>query len=253
MAGKRYQVADVARIAGVTIRTLHHWDDIGLLVPSGRSRAGYRLYDADDLLRLQQICIGRSLGLSLEQVRRTLDDPEIDRRALLLEQRAELQRRLEDTASMLRSIDAALTALEKGVTTMNEEDLFEGFDPAQYEEEVQQRWGDTEHYREASRRTAGYGPEDWANLKAEAEDLMRRFSAALQQGRAPEDPRVVELAEEHRLHIDRWFYPCSPSMHAALASMYRADSRFSASFERYAAGLTDYVALAIEANTARAR
>jgi DNA-binding transcriptional MerR regulator len=80
MSRRAYQVKQAAELAGVSVRTLHHYDAIGLLVPSGRTEAGYRLYDDDDLLRLQQIQIGRELGLPLEEIRRSLDDPSFDRR-----------------------------------------------------------------------------------------------------------------------------------------------------------------------------
>src|SRR5690606_1513284 len=96
------------RIAGVSVRTLHHYDTLGLLVPTRRSAAGYRLYDDDDLLRLQQILIGRELGLTLEAIRRSLDDPAFDRRRALLEQRKQLERRAEETAEMIRAVDRAL-------------------------------------------------------------------------------------------------------------------------------------------------
>ena len=92
---RTYQVKQVARLTGLTIRTLHHYDSIGLLAPSARSAAGYRLYDDDDLLRLQQILIGRELGLSLEAIRRSLDDPRFDRRQALLAQRTELAARAD--------------------------------------------------------------------------------------------------------------------------------------------------------------
>ncbi len=254
MAEKHYRVAEVARLAGITVRTLHHWDEIGLLLPSARSRAGHRLYDQDDLLRLQQICIGRGLGLSLEQIRRTLDDPTVDRRALLLEQRASLQRKVKDTQAMIAAIDAALKVLDgRGGKTMNPRELFDGFDPSAYEEEARQRWGHTEAYRESSRRAAQYTREDWQRVKAEVDEIMQRLAAAKAEGLAPDAAEVLGLAERHRLHIDRWFYPCSHDMHANLAAMYRADARFAAWFERYAEGLAEYVATAIEANRARGR
>ena len=101
-------------MAGVSVRTLHHYDSIGLLVPRIRTDAGYRLYTDADLLRLQQILIGRELGLSLEEIRRSLDDPGFDRRIALIDQRARLRERVQQTEAMIRAIDAALAALDDG-------------------------------------------------------------------------------------------------------------------------------------------
>ena len=136
MAKRTYLVKEVAALSGVTVRALHHYDELGLLTPSGRSSAGYRLYNDDDLLRLQQILIGRELGLSLEAIRRSLDDPQFDRRAALVAQRAELAARAERAEDMVRAIDTALAALDeadkKEDTTMDTKvdlkKIFDGFD-----------------------------------------------------------------------------------------------------------------------------
>src|SRR5262252_10414714 len=109
---RHYQVKEVAEQSGVSIRALHHYDAIDLLVPSLRTAAGYRLYTEDDLLRLQQILIGRELGLSLEEIRRSLDDPSFDRRRALLEQRTALTRRAEQSSEVLRAIDTAIALLD---------------------------------------------------------------------------------------------------------------------------------------------
>src|SRR5882672_11694937 len=107
-SSRTYQVKEVAELSGLSVRALHHYDELGLLTPTGRSAVGYRLYNDDDLLRLQQILIGRELGLSLEAIRRSLDDPDFDRRAALIAQRAELAARAERAEGMVRAIDAAL-------------------------------------------------------------------------------------------------------------------------------------------------
>lgn len=249
MASKNYQVKDVARLAAVTVRTLHHYDEIGLLVPSGRSEAGYRLYGDDDLLRLQQIVIGRELGFSLEEIRRLLDDPGIDRREVLRRQRRELERRLHTTRAMIASVDRALAALD-GETTMEPEHLFDGFSP-ELREEARARWGGTDAYREASRRTQRYSKDDWARIRAEDAELLRALATKLALGVAADDGGVTELAERHRLHIERWYYPCDHGMHVGLAEMYLSDERFAAHFEAHGAGLTAYLAQAIRANAAR--
>src|SRR6185295_11316232 len=138
---RHYQVKEVAEQSGVSIRALHHYDAIGLLVPSLRTAAGYRLYTDDDLLRLQQILIGRELGLSLEEIRRSLDDPRFDRKKALLAQREQLRNRADKAEEMVRAIDAALAALggkNKG-GSMDMKEIFGGFDPAKYEKEAKER------------------------------------------------------------------------------------------------------------------
>src|SRR6478609_7057832 len=145
---RRYRVSEVAQISGISVRALHHYDEIGLLAPKERSDAGYRLYDDDDLLRLQQILLGREQGLALEEIRRSLDDPRFDRKRALLEQRRELEQRVRDATQMIRAIDAALGMLEgNSGGDMDMKQIFDGFDPAEHEEEAKARWGHTESYR----------------------------------------------------------------------------------------------------------
>ena len=249
---RTYQVKDVARLAGVSIRTLHHYDAIGLLVPGGRTTAGYRLYTHADLLRLQQILIGRELGLSLEDIRRSLDDPRYDRKRTLLEQRERLRERARQTAAMIRAIDAALAALDGGRKgDMNMEDLFEGFNPPEYEDEARRRWGTSDAFVESERRTRRYTAEDWKALQAEQTAVYENAYSALKAGKAPSDATVIDIAERHRQSIDRWFYPCSHAMHRGLASMYESDDRFRESIDKHGAGLAAFLAEAIRANAAR--
>jgi DNA-binding transcriptional MerR regulator len=252
MKRRTYQVKEVAELAGVSVRALHHYDEIGLLVPRARTDAGYRLYDDGDLLRLQQILVGRELGLPLEEIRRALDDPGFDRRAALRAQRRELEARASRTAAMIRAIDHALAALgDEGGTTMEGKTLFEGFDPARHEAEAEQRWGGTAPFEESRRRTRGYTPEDWQRHAAEQSALYADAAALLRAGRAPDAPEAMDVAERHRLLIDRWFYPCAPAMHAGLADLYEADARFAANIDKHGAGLTPFLAAAIRANARR--
>jgi DNA-binding transcriptional MerR regulator len=176
---RTYQVKEVADLTGLTVRALHHYDSIGLLVPTARSAAGYRLYDDEDLLRLQQILIGRELGLPLEAIRRSLDDPQFDRRAALRAQRAELAVRAERAADMIRAIDAALTAIEeKDMSTVDFKKIFDGFDPKQHEAEAKQRWGDTDAYKVSMQRTKGYTAADWQrDLRRRGRGAQRRRAA----------------------------------------------------------------------------
>jgi DNA-binding transcriptional MerR regulator len=250
---RTFQIKDVARLAGVSVRTLHHYDSIGLLVPEIRTAAGYRVYTHADLLRLQQILIGRELGLSLEEIRRSLDDPRFDRRTALLDQRERLSGRMRQAEAMIRAVDAALAALNCGQKEgeMKMEDLFQGFNPVQYEDEARRQWGKSEAFAESEKRTKRYAPDDWKALASEQAAIYDAAYAALKAGKTSSDAAVMDIAERHRMSIDRWFYPCSYGMHRGLASMYEGDHRFRQSIDKHGEGLTSFLAEAIRANAAR--
>jgi DNA-binding transcriptional MerR regulator len=243
----------VARLAKVSVRTLHHYDEIGLLAPSGRSDAGYRLYDAGDLERLQQLLFFKELGFPLSDVRGIMLDPRFDRTAALHRQRALLTAKAERALALLDAVDAALEASEKG-WTMDEKEMFEVFgedNPAQYEDEARERWGDTEAYKESRRRAKGYTKEDWQRIKAEGEANLERMVALFDEGVSPDDPRAMDVAEEARLQIDQDFYPCSRQFHVNLGEMYIADPRFTAYYDKHREGLAAWFRDAIKANAAR--
>lgn len=120
-----------------------------------------------------------------------------------------------------------------------------------YEAEARERWGNTEAYKESSRRTRQYRPEEWARIKAEGEAVEAGMAALLLAGEAPDGAGPMDLAEKSRLHIHRWFYPCTHAMHVALAGMYTADARFQAHYDERASGLAAFVADAIRANARR--
>src|SRR5258706_1119719 len=147
--GVSYTVGQVARLAGVSVRTLHHYHQIGLLVPEGHSPAGYRRYSNDDLERLQRVLFYRELGFALEEIVTLLDDPAIDAEAHLRRQHDLLTRRIERLEGMVTAVERAMEATKMGISLTPEErfEVFGEQDPAQHAEEVQQRWGDTDAYK----------------------------------------------------------------------------------------------------------
>ena len=246
-------VSEVARLANVSVRTLHHYDEIGLLVPSGRTAAGYRLYGRDDLDRLQEILLFRELEIPLDDIATLLSGGAFDRRAALELQREMLLQKAVRTEALIASVERAINAERTGVRMTTEEmfEVFGDFDPAEYEEEVQERWGETDAYRESSRRTAKYTKADWERFKAESEQIGTDTARLMDAGVPASDPRAMDLAEQARMQIDTWFYPCSHEMHVNLAAMYLADPRFTATYEKIHEGMAQYWHDAILANAAR--
>ena len=207
---RAYTVGELAELASVSVRTLHHYDAIGLLSPSERTAAGYRLYRREDLEDLQQILLYRELDFPLDAIGRLMLDPGFDRRGALVAQREQLLARSKRIELILGAIDAALDALTKGIP-MNDDDMFEifgDFDPTAYEAEVKDRWGETDAYAESARRSASYTKDDWKAIKHESEAIGSGLGAALAAGKVPGDPEVLALVERHRRQIDERFYPC---------------------------------------------
>ncbi|WKU04348.1 MerR family transcriptional regulator [Micromonospora sp. HUAS LYJ1] len=245
-----YTVGQVAKAARVTVRTLHHYDGIGLLSPSGRTPAGYRRYDDADLERLQHIRFYRELGFPLEEIAVILDDPDADPAAHLRRQHDLLSGRIGKLREMVAAIEIAMEARRMGISLTPQErfEVFGDVDPEEHADEARQRWGDTEAYRVSTRRAASYSKEDWLRHKAEQDDWSRRIVAASTAGTPADSAEAMALAEEHRQLIVRWFYDCSYEVHTGLADMYLADPRFTAYYETIAPGLAEYLAEAIHAN-----
>jgi DNA-binding transcriptional MerR regulator len=246
-------VGEVAALAGVTVRTLHHYDRIGLLSPSGRTGAGYRQYGPADLDRLHQVLLYRELGFPLEEVATLLDAPDADPEAHLRRQHRLLRDRLERTQAMVAAVEKEMEARSMGISLTPEErfEVFGDWLPEEYEAEAEQKWGETEAWAQSKRRTTAYSKDDWLRIKAEGDDIEARFAAALRGGVPADSEAAMDLAEEHRQQIDRNFYDCPPQMHAGLGRMYVEDERFTAHYEEITPGLAQYVSTAIQANAAR--
>jgi DNA-binding transcriptional MerR regulator len=249
-----YSVGQVSDLAGVTIRTLHHYDEIGLLSPSGRSAAGYRIYEEVDLERLRQILFYRELGFTLEEIATIVDDPRTDAIGHLRHQRGLLAQRIERLRAMVAAIDHEMEAKTMGIPLTPEErfEVFGDFDPGKYAEEAEQRWGGTEAYRQSQRRVATYTKVDWLRIKAEEEEVRANLAAAFTAGLVPDSEEAMAAAEAHRRHISRWFYECSYDVHRGLTNMYVSDERFRANYNALSPGLARFIRDAAYANADRA-
>lgn len=247
-----YTVGQVAELAGVTVRTLHHYEQIGLLVPSERSYAGYRLYSAGDLDRLHHVLYYRELGFALPDIASALDEPAADGLTHLRRQRELLQDRLNRLTSLIAAIDKELEAHTMGTELTPEEKLEifgESYDPA-WESEAEARWGDTAAWQQSAQRTKQLSKDDWKRIKAEGDELMARFGEAKRRGVDPASDEAAALAEEHRRSIEV-FYDCSHAQQRGLAEMYLADERFAKTYDDVESGLAQWVHDAIQANADR--
>jgi DNA-binding transcriptional MerR regulator len=246
-------VGSLARLAGVTVRTLHHYDEIGLVAPAGRTESGYRTYGSAEVERLQEVLFFRELGFPLETIRDVVGLPGYTRAGVLRRQREMLEARAEHVLAMIEAIDRAIAAEETGVGMTHEEmlEVFGDFDPAEYEQEARERWGETDAYQESARRVSRYTAGDWKAMQAEADAINQALLRLMDDGTPPDDPAAMDLAEQHRLHITKWFYDCTKEIHAGLGQMYVADVRFKTNIDKAGEGLAEYLSAAIAANAAR--
>ncbi|TDF37436.1 MerR family transcriptional regulator [Alteromonadaceae bacterium M269] len=236
-------VKEMALLSGVTIRTLHHYDDIGLL-KAHRAASGYRVYNEKHALRLQQILLHKSFGLSLEDIAKTLDDPQFDNLANLKRQKKTLEQQAENMHLMIGAIDAAIEKLTCS-KTIDLSSIFEGFDPALYDDEVEQRWGETSCYKECQDKMKNYTDEDWEQLKQQENAIWRDAAHALRAGTKPDSASAQEITNKYRKHIDRWFYTTSTSGFAALADLWENDPRFAKNIDKFEPGLAKWMAAAV--------
>jgi DNA-binding transcriptional MerR regulator len=235
-----WSIVEVARMSGVTARTLRHYDEIGLLTPAGTAGNGYRQYGRHELLRLQRILVLRALGLGLADIAAVLDR-ERDEVSAMREHHERLVAERDRLARMAETVARTLDELENGrsstMTINRPEDLFEGFDASQYEEEARERW--PEEYEQSRRYTERLSPDDTKRLQQEFIDQMVRMAELRVAGVPVGDERVQEEVDGLYASVSRMWTPNAEAF-AGLGRMYVEDPRFTATYDRVSPGLAEY-------------
>ncbi|WP_290058930.1 MerR family transcriptional regulator [Amycolatopsis solani] len=248
-----HPVGKVAALAGITVRTLHHYDAIGLLSPSGRTAAGYRSYADEDLDRLQRILFYRELGFPLETIATLVDDPGIDADAHLKKQRELLVARMGELGRMVAAVDRVMEARAMG-SALTPEEKFEVFgeyrEPDGYAEEAARRWGHTPEWQAAPVPSKA----DLIAGEAARREWVARLGALLDAGASPDSPEAGELAEAHREMLSRAMGGCSYETQRRIAVLYAtepAQLEFLVRPGEQRPGVGEFVRDAVEANAAR--
>jgi DNA-binding transcriptional MerR regulator len=238
-----YTVSRLARLAGVSVRTLHHYDQVGLLRPSGRSRAGYRLYGEGDLVRLQQVLFYRELEVPLERIREILDDPTFEPLAALASHRKLLMERATRLARLIETIDRTAARLRGEDGMLSDEELYEGFPKEKAERwqaEARARWGAA--YDESTRRVRSWSRGELAAARAEGAQTAAEVAALMD--RAPADPAVQAQVERLHGHLRRFYEP-TPAMIAGLGELYVEHPEFCEHYEAIRPGLAAFLRAAM--------
>lgn len=238
-----YSVKQLARLAGVSARTLHYYDQIGLLKPVRNPDNGYRVYTRPELLRLQQILFLRELDLSLEEILALLDRPDFDLLKALEQHRAALTARQERLAGLIHTVDRTIHHL-KGNIEMDNRELFAGFSEEkqkEYEQEAQRRWGDKE-VKESQRRWSSYSPEKKKAILQEASQIYLDLVAYMPDG--PGSPQAQACIARWHENM-RYFYEPTTEILLGLADGYNDDPDFNATFQRIHPDLAGFMRQAV--------
>ena len=241
-------VGEVSTLLGVSVRALHHWDETGLVHPSRRSAAGYRLYCETDIMRIQQVLVYRQTGMSLADIKTVLDEAGADVLTHLHRQRELLQGQISHLQHKLSSIDMVIDIHQLGarISVAEMAEIWgTDWDPV-YVEEARARWGDTPEWAESYQRKARMSRADWERAHEETVALESALAEAMRNGVEPGSPEANALARWHRKDFNRWF-EVSTSKQVIIARSYVVDERYARYYDKRAPGLAAWLKDVIDA------
>ena len=241
-------VGEVSTLLGVSVRALHHWDESGLVHPSRRSAAGYRLYGEADIMRLQQVLVYRQTGMNLADIKMVLDEPGADALTHLRRQRELVQGQISHLQHKLSAIDMVMDIQQLGarISVAEMAEIWgTDWDPV-YVEEARAQWGDTPEWAESYRRKARMSRADWEQAHEETVTLETALAEAMRSGVEPGSPEANALARWHRKDFNRWF-EVSTSKQVIFARGYVVDERYARYYDKRAPGLAAWFKDVIDA------
>ena len=235
----KMRIKEFAKLTGVSVRTLHYYDEIGLLTPAFVDKStGYRYYDEQSILRMQEILFYRELDFSLKRIGEILSSPNYDTRKSLEEQKILLTLKKERLERLIASIDHAM----KGANVMG---VFDNSEFEKHKAEAQERWGETSAYKEHTERTKNYSKQKWNDLAAGMDQIMAEFALCLKNGETSDSDHVQALVQKLQSHITENYYHCTKEILAGLGQMYVADERFKHNIDKHADGTAAFICEAI--------
>ena len=239
-------IKEFAKLTGVSVRTLHYYDEIGLLKPSAvDEQNGYRFYDERSLERMQEILFYRELDFPLKSISEILASPNYDKQKALTEQRRLLTLKKERLERLISALDSAV----KGENTMNmnvfDNSEFEA-EREKYAREAKEKWGSTAAYKESTEKTAGYSKEKWGEINSGTDSLISVFAECVKNGAQPTDDVAQKLVKKWQDFITENYYTCTNEILSGLGEMYTADERFKENIDRHGEGTAEFMSAAIK-------
>ena len=243
----RMQINEIAKLTGVSVRTLHYYDEIGLLKPSYvDEQNGYRFYDEKSLLRMQEIMFYRELDFSLKSISEILSSPNYNKTKALSEQKQLLMLKKQRIERLISALDDAV----KGVDTMN----FDAFDNKEYDAarekyaaEAKEKWGNTDAYKQYSDKTSSFSKQKWNEVNTAMDSIIAEFAECMNSGASPSDNSAQNLVKKWQDFITENNYNCTKEILAGLGEMYVGDERFKINIDKHSEGTAEFMCEAIRA------
>lgn len=240
-----YKVKEVSDMVGVSVRTLHHYDEIGLLNPSTVTPANYRLYSEVDLERLQQILYFKELDFSLQEIKNIIDDPNFDKLNALKSHKKLLEQKKIRLEKIICSVDQTINSIKGGIK-MKKEERFKAFDMTdiekakeKYKDEAERLYGEYDTYKESQIKTSKYKKEDWAKIQDIGNSIYYKLAEYI--GTDPGNAEVQALIKEYHSFINDYFYTCPIEVFLGLGELYIADERFTKNIDKHGEGLAQFL------------
>ena len=233
------QIKEFADFTGVSVRTLHYYDEIGLLMPAFVDKTtGYRFYDEKSFLRMQEILFYRELDFSLKAIREILSSPNYDKSKALNEQKQLLTLKKERLERLISAIDGAV----KGENVMT---AFDNSEFEKYKVEAQEKWGNTSAYKEHTEKTKNYSKQKWDTLAKDMDCIMADFAVCMKNGETSDSDEAQSLVKKLQNHITENYYLCTNEILSGLGQMYVQDERFKNNIDKHADGTATFICEAI--------
>ncbi|MGL5869385.1 MerR family transcriptional regulator [Clostridium chrysemydis] len=234
-------IKEVSKLCGVTTRTLHYYDEIGIFKPSLINESGYRLYSEDSLIKLQEILFFKELDFSLKEIKNIVENPSYDRKYALNMQKEILIKKKNRIEDLIKLIDKNINNdVILGLEKFKEEEI--NLMKDNYKKEVKERWGNTLEYKEFKEK--GYSNNDNERFKEEIEGIFRRFKDVVKFGE--ESKEAQDLVKVWHDYINNNFYTCSKEVLSNLGDMYVYDERFKNNIDKDYEGLSEFINKAIK-------
>lgn len=243
----KYKVNELAKHAKISVRTLHYYDEVGLLIPKRTDKNDYRYYENAELLKLQQILFFRELDFPLEEIKKILSSPTFDMKQALKDQKELIEIKKNRLSKLIKTIDKTIISLNKK-TIMKEDEIYDGFSKEELEswnKEAKERWGNTDAYKQSVGKYESLTKDQKLAMKKAGDDLMEEFVKNMPKG--PKSPEVQSLVQKHYDAL-KFFYEPNLEMYKGLADMYvgyQGDTRFRAYFEKHGPKLPEFMRDAI--------